>query len=58
MGYLIVTVIGVCLPGVDPITTVMETIPLAILFEASIWLSVFLSGAGASHPSQRAVRIS
>jgi sec-independent protein translocase protein TatC len=40
MGYLIVTVIGVCLPGVDPITTVVETIPLAILFEASIWLSV------------------
>jgi sec-independent protein translocase protein TatC len=40
MGYLIVAVIGVCLPGVDPITTVVETIPLAILFEASIWLSV------------------
>jgi sec-independent protein translocase protein TatC len=40
MGYLIVTVIGVCLPGVDPVTTVVETIPLAILFEASIWLSV------------------
>lgn len=40
MGYLIVTVIGVALPGIDPITTVVETIPLAILFEASIWLSV------------------
>ena len=32
--------IGVALPGVDPVTTVIETIPLAILFEASIWLSV------------------
>ena len=40
MGYLIVTLIGVALPGVDPVTTVIETIPLAILFEASIWLSV------------------
>jgi Sec-independent protein secretion pathway component TatC len=40
MGYLIVTVIGVALPGVDPVTTVIETIPLAILFEASIWLPV------------------
>ena len=40
MGYLIVTIIGVALPGVDPVTTVIETIPLAILFEASIWLSV------------------
>ena len=41
IGYMIVAAIGVALPGVDPITTVMETIPLAILFEASIWLSVF-----------------
>ena len=37
---MIVACIGVALPGVDPVTTVMETIPLAILFEASIWLSV------------------
>lgn len=40
MGYFIVACIGVALPGVDPITTVMETVPLAILFESSIWLSV------------------
>ena len=40
IGYLIVAAIGVALPGVDPVTTVIETIPLAILFEASIWLSV------------------
>ena len=40
IGYMIVAVIGVALPGIDPITTVMETIPLAILYEASIWLSV------------------
>jgi sec-independent protein translocase protein TatC len=40
IGYFIVACIGVALPGVDPVTTVMETIPLAILFESSIWLSV------------------
>ena len=40
IGYMIVAVIGVALPGVDPITTIVETIPLAILFESSIWLSV------------------
>ncbi|HST15593.1 MAG TPA: twin-arginine translocase subunit TatC [Gaiellaceae bacterium] len=39
IGYMIVACIGVALPGVDPVTTVMETIPLAILFETSIWLS-------------------
>jgi len=41
IGYMIVACIGVALPGVDPVTTVMETIPLAILFESSIWLSAF-----------------
>jgi sec-independent protein translocase protein TatC len=40
IGYMIVACVGVALPGVDPITTIVETIPLAILFESSIWLSV------------------
>lgn len=40
VGYLIVACIGVALPGIDPVTTVIETIPLALLFEASIWLAV------------------
>jgi Sec-independent protein secretion pathway component TatC len=34
--------IGVALPGVDPITTTMEMVPLMLLFEGSIWLSVLL----------------
>jgi sec-independent protein translocase protein TatC len=42
IGYFIVAVIGVALPGVDPITTVIETVPLAILYEASIWLSLLV----------------
>jgi sec-independent protein translocase protein TatC len=40
IGYMIVAAIGVALPGVDPVTTVVETIPLALLYEASIWLAV------------------
>lgn len=40
IGYMIVACIGVALPGIDPVTTVIETIPLALLFEASIWLAV------------------
>jgi Sec-independent protein secretion pathway component TatC len=36
---MIVACVGVALPGVDPVTTIVETIPLAILFESSIWLS-------------------
>jgi sec-independent protein translocase protein TatC len=42
IGYFIVAVIGVALPGVDPITTVIETLPLMVLYEASIWASVLV----------------
>jgi sec-independent protein translocase protein TatC len=42
LGYAIMAVIAVALPGVDPVTTTLEMIPLMILFEASIWLSVLL----------------
>src|SRR5438067_13802008 len=42
MGYFIVAAIAVALPGVDPFTTIIEAIPLLILFEASIWLSVLM----------------
>jgi sec-independent protein translocase protein TatC len=42
IGYFIVACVGVALPGIDPVTTFFETIPLAILYEGSIWLSVLL----------------
>jgi sec-independent protein translocase protein TatC len=42
VGYFIVACIAVALPGVDPVTTTIETLPLALLFEGSIWLSVLL----------------
>jgi sec-independent protein translocase protein TatC len=40
IGYAITAVVAVALPGIDPVTTVLEMIPLFVLFEASIWLSV------------------
>jgi sec-independent protein translocase protein TatC len=42
MGILIVVVVAVLLPTVDPVSLFFETVPLLILFEASIWLSVLL----------------
>lgn len=42
IGYFVVACVGVALPGVDPVTTLFETIPLWVLFEGSIWLSVLL----------------
>jgi sec-independent protein translocase protein TatC len=41
IGYVIVAALAVALPGVDPVTTTLEMIPLMILFEGSIWLTVF-----------------
>jgi sec-independent protein translocase protein TatC len=40
MGYVLVAALAVALPGVDPVTTTLEMVPLLILFEASIWLAV------------------
>src|ERR671936_3231076 len=42
LGYFIVAVIAVLLPGVDPVTTTFEMVPLIALYEASIWLSVLV----------------
>jgi sec-independent protein translocase protein TatC len=42
LGYFIVAIVGVLLPGIDPVTTAVETIPLWVLYEFSIWLSVFV----------------
>jgi sec-independent protein translocase protein TatC len=42
LGYFIVAVIAVLLPGVDPVTTTLEAVPLMVLYEGSIWLSVIV----------------
>jgi len=42
IGYFICTVVGLCLPGVDFVSTFFEVAPLWVLFEASIWLAVLL----------------
>jgi sec-independent protein translocase protein TatC len=42
LGYFIVACVAVALPGIDPFTTIIEAIPLLILFEASIWFSVIM----------------
>jgi len=42
LGYFIVAVIAVLLPGIDPVTTTLEAIPLMALYELSIWLAVIM----------------
>jgi sec-independent protein translocase protein TatC len=40
LGYFIVAVVALGLPGPDPITTALELFPMWALFEGSIWLAV------------------
>jgi sec-independent protein translocase protein TatC len=42
MGYFLVAVIALGLPGPDPVTTALELLPMWALFEGSIWLAVFV----------------
>lgn len=42
IGYVAVAALAVALPGVDPVTTLFEMVPLMVLFEATIWVSVLL----------------
>jgi sec-independent protein translocase protein TatC len=42
MGYFIVAVIALGLPGPDPVTTALELLPMWVLFEGSIWLAVLV----------------
>lgn len=40
IGYFVVAIVAVALPGIDPVTTTLEAIPLFALYEGSIWLAV------------------
>ena len=55
LGYFIVAVIAVLLPGIDPVTTTMEAVPLVALYEASIWLAVLMDKRAARRPEPASV---
>jgi sec-independent protein translocase protein TatC len=40
VGYFLVAVVALALPGPDPMTTFLELLPMWALFEGSIWLAV------------------
>jgi sec-independent protein translocase protein TatC len=42
LGYFIVAVVAVLLPGIDPVTTTLQAVPLLALYETSIWLAVLV----------------
>ena len=42
IGVFAMTVVGVLLPGVDPVSTILSVIPLVVLYLLSIGLATFL----------------
>lgn len=40
LGYFVVAVVALGLPGPDPVTTALELLPMWILFEGSIWVAI------------------
>jgi sec-independent protein translocase protein TatC len=54
-AYLIIAIVAAALPGVDPISMLIEMVPLLVLFELSIllarWFGRPREGAGSAEPS-------
>ena len=42
IGYVLMLAFAIILPTVDPVSLVLEVVPLLVLFELSIWLSVLM----------------
>lgn len=54
-AYLVIAILAAALPGVDPVTMLIEMVPLLVLYELSILLARILGrpkeGAGLARPS-------
>ncbi len=57
IGYVVVAAVAVALPGVDPVTTLFEMIPLMALFELSIWLAVLMDRRWAKQAEREAAEL-
>ena len=42
IAFVVLLCLAILLPTVDPVSLAFEVVPLVLLFEASIWLSVFM----------------
>jgi sec-independent protein translocase protein TatC len=52
-AVVIIAVVAMLLPGVDPVSMLIEMVPLLLLFELSIWLTVWF---GKPQPHEDAVK--
>ena len=45
-AYLVIAIVAAALPGVDPVSMLIEMVPLLVLFELSILLAKWFGRAG------------
>ena len=57
IGYFVVAVVALGLPGPDPVTTALELLPMWALFEGSIWLTYFRERRGLQARASLAFRV-
>lgn len=50
-AIVVIAIVAMLLPGTDPVTMLIEMVPLLLLFELSIWLAVWL-GSPAERPAE------
>ena len=55
-AYLGIAVVAAALPGVDPISMLIEMVPLLLLYELSILLARALGGAAAREPAETLIQ--
>jgi sec-independent protein translocase protein TatC len=55
-AYLIIAVVAAALPGVDPISMLIEMVPLLLLYELSILLARALGGSAAREPAETLIQ--
>jgi sec-independent protein translocase protein TatC len=56
-AYLICTIVAAALPGVDPITMLLETAPLIVLYEVSIVLAVAFGGTARGREASPSISV-
>jgi sec-independent protein translocase protein TatC len=55
-AYLVIAVVAAALPGVDPISMLIEMVPLLLLYELSILLARVLGGSSAREPAETLIQ--
>ncbi len=53
IGIVLCFALAVALPGIDPVTTTLQAVPLLLLFESSIWLASFFEKRWAAQAAAR-----